>query len=406
MDLRIAIIGGLLGITSVCMAAEKKHPAPTPADPSAAQEFTVKMYRELAGKEQGNLFFSPFSVSSALGILHGGAKGDTALEIAGALGYADDKLREELGALTQKFNAPGKPYQLSVANALWADKTFALRKEYSEAMEKSYGAGSENVDFVHQAEAARGTINQWVEQRTKDRIKDLLPAGSLDNTTRLVITNAIYFKGDWNLKFDKSATKDEPFHLADGKDVTAPLMQRHFREARFGEADGAQLLELPYKGKELSMVLILPPKGEAMAKFESGLTAEKLGGLLGHLGRRDVDVFLPRFKFTTGIYELTPMLKSMGIAKVFEAGKADLTGLSDSPESSQLCVSGVYHKAFILVDEEGSEAAAATGVVVATRAALRPEEPKVFRADRPFVFLIRDQASGTILFMGRLNDPR
>ena len=265
----------------------------------------------------------------------------------------------------------------------------------------SYGAELAQVDFVHEAEQARQAINTWVEEKTEGKIVDLIPRGVLDGQTRLVLTNAIYFKGDWSTPFPKAATRDDTFHAGGGKTVTVPLM---FKNDDFGyrAGDGLKVLELPYGKGDLSAVAILPDAVDGLPALEAKLTAEDLGRWLGELRRRKVQVFLPRFKLTSQ-FSLRDVLADLGMHQAFDRDAADLSGISTQ---EKLHISAVVHKAFVDVNEEGTEAAAATGVIVATRAAMVRQEPAVFRADHPFLFLIRDTRSGSILFVGRVDNPR
>jgi serpin B len=364
--------------------------------------FACELYAQLRAQE-GNLFLSPYSISSALAMTCAGARGNTAAEMKKALRLTveDERLHAGLGALTRRLNDGGKggQYQLAVANALWGQKDYKFLDSFLALNEKHYGAGLSLLDFKGATEGARGTINAWVEKQTKERIKDLLRPGVLTADTRLVLTNAIYFKGDWAEQFAKDATRDEPFHPAAGKTVAVPMMHR---TAGFGylEGEGFQALSLPYKGDALSMVVFLPGKAGSLTDFERSLTAENLARWLPQLGRREVEVSLPKFKVTAE-FSLARTLEAMGMKDAFAAGAADFSGMDGTKE---LFIGAVVHKAFVAVDEKGTEAAAATGVVMALAAA--PEPPPAFKADRPFVFAIRDNASGSILFLGRVADPK
>src|SRR5262249_26235643 len=285
-------------------------------------------------------------------------------------------------------------YQLSTANRLWGQKGHGFKPDFLKLTRDHYGAGLEEVDFVGDTEAARKTINAWVEKETRAKIRELLKPGVLDVDTRLVLTNAIYFKGDWVSQFKKDRTREAPFFLADGKQVQAPLMHQSGKFRGAGDPD-LQALELPSAGKELSMLVMLPRKADGLAELEKSLTADKVNGVIGRL--RDVpfeEVVLPRFK-TTSAFSLRGELEKLGMADAFRGG-ADFSGLSDG----RLYIKAVVHKAFVEATEEGTEAAAATAVVLGGDGAL-PH----FRADHPFVFLIRDNRTGAILFLGRVTDP-
>jgi serpin B len=364
-------------------------------------EFALGLYDKLRTQD-GNLFLSPYSVSTALAMTYEGARGETADEMARALHFTSDRerLRAAFAALLAQTR-PGKKqdYELSVANALWGQRGFGFLPDFLNHTRESYGAGLREVDFVGDTEQARRTINAWVEKETRDKIKDLLQPGVLDADTRLVLTNAIYFKGLWAQQFKKSATKEETFHTSGGGSAKAPLMHQ---TGDFKYADGGdfQALELPYRGKDLSMVVLLPKKADGLPALEAKLTASSLHEWLGKLRKQEVHVTLPRFKMTRE-FGLKPALKALGMRQAFVPGGADFTGMAGS-EGRKLFIQAVVHKAFVDVNEEGTEAAAATGVVFKTTAArITP----VFRADHPFVFLIRDNRTGTVLFLGRLTNP-
>jgi serpin B len=259
----------------------------------------------------------------------------------------------------------------------------------------------DEVDFINATEQARGTINAWVVDKTNQKIKELIPSGGVDRLTRLVLVNAIWFKGDWLSQFRKEETKDEPFYLGAAEKVSAPLMHRLGGGYRYAEADGMQILEMPYQGDKLTMVVLLPKERNGLGELESMLSAEKVAAWVGGLRPSEkTDVCLPKFKMTWGTREMRKPFQALGMEIPFKPGEADFSGMDGSKE---LSIARIYHKAFVEVNEEGTEAAAATAVVMAVRSA--PSSPPVFRADHPFVFLIRDKASGSILFLGRLVRP-
>ena len=368
-------------------------------------QFALDLYAKLRGQE-GNLFFSPYSISTALAMTRAGAGGDTAAEMDRTLHFTlpEAPLQAAFGALVREIN--GDPadakrgYQLSTANALWGQKGFPFKTKFLKLVNDNYGAGLREVDFKAAAEQARSAINAWVEKETRDKIKNLLHQGDLTPDTRLVLTNAIYFKGDWVSPFKKALTKNEPFHLSADKKADAPLMH-HTGEYSYLDGDTFQALELPYSGKNLTMVVLLPKKVDGLADFEKELTADNLAGWIGKLREQKVIVSLPKFKTTQRI-SLARTLAEMGMKKAFTRG-ADFTGMGGEP--GELLLSDVIHKAYIDVNEEGTEAAAATAVGVKASAAFRPRPTPVFRADHPFVFLIRDKRSDSFLFLGRLADP-
>jgi serpin B len=400
------LLACLILLTGFSVRAEQ--PAAKPADKAAAakgdNEFALDVYAQLRG-EEGNLFFSPYSISTALAMTYAGARGQTADEMAKTLHFTLDQehLHPAMGALIRELNDPGKPsgYQLSVANALWGQKGQPFRKDFLDLTRTDYGAGLHEVDFARATEAARKTINTWVEQQTRDKIKELLKPGILDPDTRLVLTNAIYFKGDWVYQFDKKRTHQADFHVTEKQTVQVPLMSMTNEKGEFKylKGDDFQALELPYAGKHLAMVLFLPDKLDGLAEFEKGLTAAKLDGWIGQLKpTKEVFVALPKFKMTKE-FSLKDMLTKMGMRQAFDPDKADFSGIDGSRD---LYISAVIHKAFVDVNEEGTEAAAATAVVIKpTAVRLTPR----FQADHPFLFLIRDNRSGSILFLGRVADP-
>jgi serpin B len=362
-------------------------------------EFAFDLYRRLRDQE-GNLFFSPASIETALAMTYAGAEGETERQMAKVLHFDLDeqRLHDAFGTLSEILNARERGYRLNMANRLWGQAGFEFRQDYLSLTRQRYGAELAQVDFVRQAEQARQTINAWVEEQTNGKIVDLIPSEALGPLTRLVLTNAIYFKGTWAKEFSKKATQEAPFHLSEKRQVQAALMSQK-GNFRYAEADGVQLLELPYAGDDLSMLVLLPKKIEGLADLEPNLTAENLSRWSEGLRKREVQLFLPRFKLTSQ-FRLGEVLAAMGMKQAFGPA-ADFSGMSPSDD---LMISEVVHKAFVDVNEEGTEAAAATGVIVRVTAAL-PHEPVVFRADHPFVFAIRDNRSGAILFLGRVSEP-
>lgn len=382
-------------------AADGKKPAaPANPTPAANSAFGCELYAKLRA-EKGNVFLSPFSIETALAMTAVGAKGKTLKEMQAVLHLPDaDKATAGFKTLLATLNGEGKKdrgFELSVANALWGMKGFPWRKEYLTATQESFGAGLVEVDFKDEP-TARTTINDWVEGHTNKKIKDLIPQGVLDAATRMVLTNAVYFKGKWELEFDKKKTKDGPFTLADGTKADVPLMHKT-ADLMFTETDDVQAVELGYKGGETSMTVLLPKKADGLAGVEKGLSADALDTLHKGMRTQEVVLTLPRFKAETK-YELNAPLVALGMTDAF-TGKADFTGMHTSPET--LYISAVLHKAFVEVNEEGTEAAAATGVIV--KATSVPPPPKVFKADRPFLFVIRHTPTNTVLFLGRCEKP-
>jgi serpin B len=298
------------------------------------------------------------------------------------------------------LNAPeDKSYELRIANRLWGQTGYGFLRSYLETTRDDYGAELAQVDFVNQTEQVRREIDAWVEQQTNDKIKDLIPSGALDSLTRLVLTNAVYFKGKWEHEFDKKATQDAPFTVSADEKVDVPLMFQKER-FRYGETGELQLLEMPYKGGDLTMLVLLPKKADGLAAIEEKLSAENLDKWSSGMRKQKVRTYIPRFKLTEE-FQLNSMLSALGMPSAFDPDKADFSGMNGKRD---LYITAALHKAFVDVNEEGTEAAAATGIVVGVLS-VEPE-PKVFRADHPFAFVIRHNPTGSILFMGRVMNPR
>jgi len=396
----------LAGIPFACAGNQGVSPGQEKPDVRASladgnNAFALDLYGGLKGQE-GNLFFSPFSISTALAMTYGGARGETASQMAKVLCFASDEgrvhgaFKELLDRLNAKQEKPA--YELIVANALWGQKGFGFLDDFVGLVRTNYGAGFSELDFAAAAEAARQTINAWVEQQTKQKIRDLVKPGVLKESTRLVLTNAIYFKGKWSRPFGKGATAPMPF-LAGGKKTNVPMMHQQGK-FRYGENTDLQILELPYEGGSLSMLVLLPKAVDGLPKLEASLTAEKLGQWTGNLRQADVFLYLPKFEMTLE-FSLGRKLAEMGMADALNPGKADFSGMNGKRD---LFLSEVIHKAFVEVNEEGTEAAAATGAVMALTSVMVTDRV-VFRADHPFLFLIRHNETGSILFMGRVANP-
>ncbi|HEY8278389.1 MAG TPA: serpin family protein [Bdellovibrionota bacterium] len=373
--------------------------------PSPITEFGCGLYRELA-KKPGNLFFSPYSVSTALAMTSAGAKGKTLAEMRKTLHLGDDShtlmrfLRESLSGKDDN------QVELVTANRLWAKSGQSYDEDFLQLTESNYGAGLTPLDYAENPEDARQEINEWVEKQTKSKIKDLMPKGSITAATDLVLTNAIYFKGSWSKPFSKEATRDEEFHPEKGKPTLRPFM--HLTEKfPYGENKDFQFLRMNYKsqGNGLSMLILLPKKGKSLASLEKKLTAAYFQNLTPGMGNHEVKVSLPKFRLE---YErrLEEVLPKMGMKLAFDAAKADFSGIRELKGTEHLSINVVAHKAFVDVDETGTEAAAATGVgMVLTSAPIQLEPPKVFQADRPFLFVILHAHSNAALFMGRVAQP-
>jgi serine protease inhibitor len=365
--------------------------------------FAFDLYGKLH-EADGNLFFSPYSISSALAMTYAGANCRTAEEMAKTLRLSPDKAQSAAAfqSLIAAINGKGdrRAYQLYTANALWGQQGDELRPDFLKLTEQYYGAGLHQVDFRNATDAARQTINRWVEEQTSNKIKDLLRPGAVGPSTSLVLTNAIYFKAAWMQEFWEKATKQEAFHVSGANDVNVPMMHK-MEECNYFESGDFQLLDLPYEQRQLSLLVVLPKKADGLATVEKTLTADDLAAWLPKMKTYQVDIALPKFKMTAE-FKLKEVLSALGMPTAFSRG-ADFTGISTTPPG--LFIENVIHKAYVDVHEKGTEAAAATAVVM-DRASAPVSHPKaVFRADHPFVFMIRDNQTGSILFMGRVANP-
>ncbi len=392
--------------SQACSLMRPAKQTPLEVVSGASNQFGFQLYHQMtAGKANENQFMSPFSVFAALSMTSEGAGGATLELLRKTLGLPDSEtLHAGLAALGQALSPADAPYALAVANAIWPEKTAKLAPEFVATIEKVYHGASKPLDFKNASEAARQTINTWVEQRTNNRIKDLIPAGAVDASTVMVLTNAIFFKGKWKNEFDKKNTQDQPFTLEDGKEVKAPLMYQPSSEENllsYADLDGIQALQLPYKGDDLSMVILLPERGD-MAKLEKSLDDAFWNVVSGSMRPAQVNVWLPRFKMELG-GSIKPQLEAMGMGPLFQAG--DFSRMFTS--GSGYAVSDVIHKAFVEVNEEGTEAAAATAVIMWETDAMVEEPDPIydFRADHPFIFMIQHNASKSILFMGKVMKP-
>lgn len=363
--------------------------------------FALDLYRQLS-TSQGNLFFSPYSISNALAMTYAGARDQTAAEIAQVFHFQLEPNRlhpafTELIAALEPDHA--STYQLAISNRLWGQKNYGFLPEFLNLLERYYSAPLQKVDFINATENARLTINAWVEQQTQNKIQDLLSQGILDSATRLVLTNAIYFQGNWLVPFDASQTQNQPFYLSSGETIEVPMMHQ-MEYWNYAPLDGLQVLELPYQGETLSMVILIPEQSDGLAALEQQLTPDHLQQWLVAaqeypmmMDGGSVSVWLPKFKLTS-TFELKDTLSAMGMPQAFT--NADFSGMNGQRD---LVISQVIHKAFVEVNEQGTEAAAATAVLT-TRGGTQN-----CRIDRPFIFLIRDRDSGSILFLGRVVNP-
>jgi len=366
--------------------------------------FAFDLYQQLKD-EEGNLFYSPYSISLALAMTYGGARSETEAQMANALRFSlpQSRLHPAFNALALELDSHGEGaqgkddegFRLNIINAIWGQQDYEFLTEFLDLLAVNYGAGLRVLDFIGATEESRVTINDWVADQTEGRIEDLIPQGLINAMTRLVLTNAIYFNAAWEYPFDEDITQDGVFHLLDGSQVTVPMMSQK-ESFGYAEGDGYQAVELPYDGDELSMVILLPTSGQ-FESFEEALDAAQVDGIIGSLERWQVDLTMPKFEFDSS-FSLLEALSAMGMPIAF-SGSADFSGMTGNRE---LYIADVVHKAFVSVDEEGTEAAAATAVVMELTA--MPDVVEV-TIDRPFIFLIRDIETGTILFVGRTLDP-
>lgn len=365
-------------------------------------KFTFSLFKNLSSKK-GNIFYSPFSISSALAMTYAGAKNETANQMAKVMFYETEgkKLHNSFSRLIKHLNEKkGKVNELRTANSLWGMKGYAFRKKYIQFIEKFYSGGFNKINF-EKSKVATKKINGWVDDKTNGLIKNLIPAGLLNATTRLVLVNAIYFKGLWSLKFDEKHTKEKPFYLLDGKKKPVAMMQ-NLGNYKYYEKEDMKIIELDYKGSEQSMVIFLPGKKTGLPAFEKQLDYQLYESCVNKLWKRKVNLHLPRFKMTES-FKLADNLKKMGMKNAF----SNLADFSLMDSKKDVKIDEVIHKAFVEVNEKGTEAAAATAVVMVTRGSSNRKRPiiKEFNADHPFIFIIRDIKSGSILFVGRLESP-
>jgi serpin B len=368
--------------------------------------FAFDLYQALREEKDGNLFYSPYSISIALAMTYAGARGETEQQMADTLHFnlsqvnlhpAFNKLDIELDERGQ--GAQGKDdkgFRLNIVNAIWGQKDYTFLPTFLDVLSENYGAGLRILDFMNETEKSRVTINDWVSDQTEARIKDLIPQGVIDAATRLVLTNAIYFNAAWQFPFDEDMTENSFFHLLDGGQVTVPMMKQS-ESFGYTAGEGYQSIELLYDGGELSMVILLPETGQ-FESFAQSLNAQTVADIINDLGHAQVTLTMPRFKFDSD-FSLKDTLAGMGMPVAF-SGDADFSGMTGN---RALLISDVIHKAFVSVDEAGTEAAAATAVVM--RESSSPIQQANVTVDRPFIFLIRDIKTGAVLFVGCVVDP-
>ena len=368
--------------------------------------FALDIYQSLRSQD-GNLILSPYSISLALAMTYAGARGETESQMAQVLHFGPqtathtsfNELDLDVAQRGKKGLDPDQePMKLSIANAVWAEQNFPFLPDYLDMIAVNYGAGIHLADFVNQFDPTRKEINNWVSDQTEDKINDLLPDGSVGPDTRMVLVNAIYFKADWLDQFDADSTEDAPFHLLDGSEVTVDMMNQDMYGVPYTQGNGYQALELAYAGESAAMDIIVPDDGR-FEEFESSFDQETFDAILNEMQPVSASLGLPKFDFTKD-FNLSNTLKDMGMPDVFDRDRADFSGMTGGKD---LFIGNVLHKAFVAVDEEGTEAAAATAVIMETTSA--PMFDVSLTIDRPFIFLIRDKVTGQILFIGRVLNP-
>ncbi|MFH1185249.1 MAG: serpin family protein [Chloroflexota bacterium] len=372
----------------------------------ANNAFALDLYTSLRG-QAGNLIYSPYSVSAALAMTYAGARGETESQMADSLRF--DLPQEQLHAafnqldlsLTRAGNSAStseQPLQLNITNAIWTDKTLTLVEEYLDVIARNYGAGIHLADFLNAFEPARREMNAWISEQTERRIQDLIPEGAVDESTRMVLINAIYFNGDWQHQFDAIDTGDEPFHLLDGSQVQVRMMHAQLPGVAYAAGDGFQAIELPYRGGTAAMNILVPDPGTFEA-FEGSLDAAGLREILAAMQPASLQLGLPKFSYGAA-FDMGEQLSGLGMPDAFDPDRADFSGMTGGRD---LFISKVLHQAFVTVDEKGTEAAAATAVIMGPTSIMLPDLSLV--VDRPFIFVIRDLGTGQILFLGRVLDP-
>jgi len=392
----------------------------------ATNDLAVDLHRQLATGDE-NLCISPYSIESALAMTFAGADGETRSEMARVLHFSNDgnvpasfsvlqHSLEEMAAKTtqlvkesKKFGGPSEPVTLNIANRLFAQKGYHFRETYLSVVKQNFGGAFEPLDFVADPAAATQRINKWVADQTRDRIRDLIPGGTLDNTTRLVLANALYLKAPWANEFSQNATEPEPFFVRGGGAVNVPMMRKTDKQFGYARREGFTVVSLPYAGDDLQFLILLPDEINGLRGLESKLSGDILAGC-AKIEKRDVDLHLPKFKLEPPTITLGKQFEALGMKTAFDQpkGSANFDKIAPRTPDDYLYISQIFHKTFIAVDEKGTEAAAATAVAMLAGSALRspPPPPIELKVDRPFVYAIQHVPSGVCLFLGRVTDPR
>src|SRR5436853_5772206 len=392
----------------------------------ATNELGVALHRQLATGDE-NLCISPYSIESALAMTFAGADGETRTEMARVLHLTNDgtvpasfaalqhSLEEmslktaELVKQSKKFGGPSEPITLNIANRLFSQKGYAFREAFLSLVKQNFGGAFEPLDFIANPAAATQHINKWVADQTHDKIRDLIPGGALDETTRLVLANALYLKAPWAHEFSETATQPEPFHVRGGSGIDVPTMQKKSEHFGYAKREGYTVVSLPYAGNDLQFLVLLPDDVNGLQSVESKLSGDILSGCT-KLQTREVDLHLPKFKLEPPTMALAKKFEALGMKTAFDQpqGSANFDKMAPRTPKDYLYISQIFHKTFIAVDEKGTEAAAATAVAMMTGSALRspPPPPVEVKVDRPFVYAIQHVPSGVCLFLGRVTDPR
>ena len=392
----------------------------------ATNELGVDLHRQLATGDE-NLCISPYSIDSALAMTFAGADGETRTEMARVLHFPNDasvpasfsalqRSLEQMSAKTaelvkesKKFGGPSEPITLNIANRLFAQKGYHFREAFLSLVKQNFSGAFEPLDFVADPAGATQRINKWVADQTRDRIRDLIPGGALDKTTRLVLANALYLKAPWASEFSDNATHPEPFHVRAGTPVDVPMMRKTDKQFGYAKREGFTAVSLPYAGGDLQFLVLLPDDIDGLRGLESKLSGDMLAGC-AKLEKRDVDLYLPKFKLEPPTITLAKQFEALGMKTAFDQpkGSANFDKIAPRTPDDYLYISQIFHKTFIAVDEKGTEAAAATAVAMLTATGLRspPPPPIEVKVDRPFVYAIQHVPSGICLFLGRVTDPR
>ena len=399
--------GGPAG-TAQSTRAREKNPTVSESDLKTLVDgnnaFGLDLYQTLRSQD-GNLILSPFSVSLALAMTYAGARGETETQMADVLNFGpQDQVHNTFNALDLALeespivlDKDQEPMQLSIANSVWAEQTFTFLPDFLDMLSVNYGAGIQLMDFINSPDPSRKIINQWVSDETKDKINNLLPENSITSATKMVLVNAIYFKADWLSPFDVNDTYDSTFKLLDSSEVTVPMMGQQLYIPYF-VGEGYTVAELPYAGESAVMTLLVPDEGR-FEEIEAQVDGAMFNEALANLAPADVTLRMPKFEFESP-FNLSDALIDMGMPLAFDENRADFSGMTDQQD---LYIGNVIHKAFVAVDEKGTEAAVATAVVMEGATAMMPEN--VLTINRPFLFFIRDVETGQILFIGRVLNP-